>query len=71
MKLIIDIPEEVYKNIQSKSKEIQTEGYTVENAVLNGTPFDDITGTWIEIDKECMLVAFVLIVFPLFPKIIG
>jgi len=44
MKLIIDIPEEVYKNIQSKSAEIQIEGYTVENAVLNGTPIlDDAT----------------------------
>lgn len=38
MELMIDIPEEVYKNIQSKSTKIQAEGYTIENAILNGTP---------------------------------
>ncbi len=37
MKLIVDIPEEVYKNIQKRSPEIQVEGYVLENAVLNGT----------------------------------
>lgn len=38
IELVIKIPEEIYKNIQSKSTEIQAEGYTVENAILNGTP---------------------------------
>lgn len=42
MRLIINIPEEVYKNIQSKSTEIQAEGYTLENAVLNGIPLEQI-----------------------------
>ena len=38
IKLVIKISEEVYKNIQSKSTEIQAEGWTIENAILNGTP---------------------------------
>ena len=38
IELVIKLPEEVYKNIQSKSTEIQAEGYVVENAILNGTP---------------------------------
>ncbi len=42
IELIIKIPEEVYKNIQSKSTEIQAEGYTVENTILNGTPLNEV-----------------------------
>ena len=38
MKLVIDIPEEMYKNLQKRSIEIQVEGYLLENLVLNGTP---------------------------------
>ena len=38
IKLVIKLSEEMYKNIQSKSTEVQAEGYTVENAILNGTP---------------------------------
>ena len=38
IELIIKLSEEMYKNIQSKSTEVQAEGYTVENAILNGTP---------------------------------
>jgi len=38
MKIVIDIPEELYKNIQKRSTEIQAEGLILENAVLNGTP---------------------------------
>ena len=38
MKIVIDIPEEIYKNIQERSTEIQAEGYILENAILNGTP---------------------------------
>lgn len=41
MKLIINLSEEVYKNIQSRSTEIQAEGYTMENVILNGTPIPD------------------------------
>lgn len=41
MKLIINIPDEVYKDIQSKSTEIQVEGYMIENAILNGTLIPD------------------------------
>ncbi len=36
IELVVKISEEVYKNIQSKSTEIQAEGYTLENAILNG-----------------------------------
>ena len=42
IEIIIKISEEIYKNIQSKSTEIQAEGYAIENAILNGTPLDDI-----------------------------
>lgn len=38
MKIVIDIPEEVYEDIQKKSTEIQVKGYVLENAVLNGIP---------------------------------
>ena len=38
IELVVKIPKEMYKNIQSKSTEVQAEGYTVENAILNGTP---------------------------------
>lgn len=30
IELVVKIPEEIYKNIQSKSTEIQAEGYTVK-----------------------------------------
>ena len=41
MKLIIDISKEVYKNIQKRSAEIQAEGFSLENSVLNGTPIPE------------------------------
>lgn len=37
MEIVIDIPEGIYKNMQRRCNEIQAEGYTLENAVLNGT----------------------------------
>lgn len=49
MKVIIDIQEDVYKNILQRSTEIQAEGYVLEGAVLNGTPLDDVKA---EIDNE-------------------
>lgn len=48
IEIIIKISEEIYKNIQSKSTEIQAEGYAIENAILNGTPLDDIKTEIIE-----------------------
>lgn len=51
MKLIINIPEEVYKNIQNKSTEIQAKGYTLENAVLNGIPLPKGHGKLKDFDK--------------------
>ena len=36
MELVIRIPDELYKDIQKRSTEIQAEGYVLENAVLNG-----------------------------------
>lgn len=42
MQIVIDIPKEMYKNMQRKANEIQAEGYTLENAVLNSTPLEDI-----------------------------
>ena len=41
-KIIIKISDEVYENIQKRSNEIQVDGDSLENAVLNGTPLDDI-----------------------------
>ena len=38
MQIVIDLSDELYKDIQKKSTEIQAEGYVLENAVLNGTP---------------------------------
>lgn len=38
MKIMIDIPEKVYRGIQKRSTEIQAEGLILENAVLNGKP---------------------------------
>lgn len=37
MKIVINIPEEMYKNLQKRSTELQAEGYLLENSVLNGT----------------------------------
>lgn len=48
--LVIKISEEIYKNIQNKSTEIQAEGYTVENAILNGTPLPKGHGRLVDID---------------------
>lgn len=42
MKLIIDIPEDAYKNIIQRSTEMQAEGYVLECAVLNGILLDDV-----------------------------
>ena len=41
-KMIIKISDEVDENIQKRSTEIQADGDSLENAVLNGTPLDDI-----------------------------
>ena len=38
----IKMSEETYKNNQSRIKEIQAERCTVEKAILNGTPLDEI-----------------------------
>ncbi len=42
MKLIIDIPVEVYRDILKRSTEIQAEGYVIAGAVLNAIPLDDL-----------------------------
>jgi hypothetical protein len=42
MKLIIDIPKDVYEDILKHSTEIQAEGYVIASAVLHGTPLDDV-----------------------------
>lgn len=41
MKLMIDIPKELYEDIQRRSTAIQADGDTLENAVLNGTIIDN------------------------------
>jgi hypothetical protein len=51
IELVIKIPENIYKNIQSKSTEIQAEGYTIENAILNGIPLPQNHGRLIDADK--------------------
>ena len=43
MKLLIDISKEAYKNLQKRSTEIQAEGFSLENSVLNGTPISNNT----------------------------
>lgn len=50
IELVIKIPENIYKNIQSKSTEIQAEGYTIENAILNGIPLPKNHGRLIDAD---------------------
>ena len=57
MQIVIEIPEGMYKNMQRRCNEIQAEGYTLENAVLNGIPLSkrhgriidesQVTGTFI------------------------
>lgn len=44
MELVIRISDELYRDIQKRSAEIQAEGDVLENAVLNGKPLivDDI-----------------------------
>jgi hypothetical protein len=51
MQLVIDIPDKVYKDIQRKSLEIQIDGDTLENAVLNGTPLPKDHGVLKDADK--------------------
>lgn len=51
MQIVINISEEIYKNIQSKSVEIQAEGYTIENAILNGTPLPKGHGALKDFEK--------------------
>lgn len=51
IEIVIKIPEKVYKNIQSKSTKIQAEGYTVENAILNGVPLPKGHGRIIDESK--------------------
>lgn len=41
MKIMIDIPKKVYKDIQKRSTEIQAEGLVLENAILNGKPLPE------------------------------
>jgi len=53
MQIVIDIPEKMYKDIQRKSLEIQIDGDTLENAVLNGTPLPKGHGDLI--DKKYLL----------------
>lgn len=48
---MIDIPEEIYRDIQERSTEVQAEGYVLENAVLNGTPLPKGHGRLIDADK--------------------
>jgi len=38
MELVIRVPDELYKDIQKRSTEIQAEGDVLENAILNGKP---------------------------------
>ena len=51
MKLIIDIPEELYKGIECRNPELETEYvcYELMKAVDKGTPLDDVRA---EIVKE-------------------
>lgn len=41
MQLTINIPKELYEDIQRRSNEIQADGDTLENAVLNGIPLSE------------------------------
>lgn len=50
MQIVIDIPKKIYKNMQHRANEIQAEGYTLENAVLNGTPLPKRHGRLIDAD---------------------
>lgn len=50
MEIVIKISKEVYKQIQSKSTEIQAEGLILENAVLNGTPLPEGHGRLKDVD---------------------
>lgn len=50
MELVIRIPDELYKDIQKRSTEIQAEGYVLENAILNGKPLPKGHGRLIDID---------------------
>ena len=51
MKLIIDISEELYKGIECRNCELETEYvcYELMKAVDNGTPLDDVKA---EIDEQ-------------------
>jgi hypothetical protein len=49
-KVIIKISDEVYENIKKRSNEIQIDGDSLENAVLNGTLLDDVKER-IELEK--------------------
>lgn len=51
MELVVKISEEIYKNIQSKSTEIQAEGCAIENAILNGIPLPKGHGRLIDGDE--------------------
>ena len=49
--VVINIPDEVLQNIQARSVEIQAEGYTLENAVLNGIVLPKEHGDLIDISN--------------------
>jgi len=60
MQLTINIPKELYEDIQRRSTAIQANGDTLENAVLNGIPIpeehDDLkdivdTGWFVDLDQ--------------------
>lgn len=60
MKLIIDIPEELYKGIECRNPELETEYvcYELMKAVDKGTPLDDvkaeIKGWYWQADKQAL-----------------
>ena len=61
MKLIIDIPEDLYKGIECRNPELETEYvcYELMKAVDNGTPLDDVKaenkGEWKSEDERVPL----------------
>lgn len=50
MQIVIDIPKGIYEDMQRRANEIQAEGYTLENAVLNGVPLPKGHGRLIDAD---------------------
>lgn len=50
MQLTINIPKELYEDIQRRSTAIQADGDTLENAVLNGIPLPQNHGDLKDMD---------------------